>query len=415
MLAGHRCSSSRTAGLLVLAGVLAISGCAGRTAMLSQLSGPQPLRLNTIDDAPAVAAATVPAAEPRIRPAADVAASADIIAQAPAEPRSAWCEYLTEDAAADATILRGPILGGQVDDAGNGSVSLSLSMSGMRKAKLLEQSAEARCRRYLAENGLQKLIYLAPMELTAAGFRSKAQAIAQRTAELEKLRRRIRRETANGYITADRAAGLTTMIDSIYATAAEARSQAARRDKESLLSTGPADAYSAALLRAETDLADIDSRMRDADAFDLSLEAGYSDGDVGDGFDSLHDGVSGKLKFSMKLGAMAPRRFAHEKRAKAARIAAIRDQEGGTLWQLKALRRAHQKAITGLEESLLSLDRAITETRRFLTVVESTPDPQFSAAAIDGHLRMIQLQADKAAVSGSIAEIRSKLKQLAPG
>lgn len=178
---------------------------------------------------------------------------------------------------------------------------------------------------------------------------------------------------------------------------------------------GPAAEYSAELLKAEADLAEISSKMRTADAYDVAVEAGYSDSDTGDGFDTVDQGFSGRVKFSMKLGAFAPQRYTHEKRARDARIAAIRDQEGGALWQVRTLREAHMRAISGLEDSRMRLDRAIAETRRFMAVLGETPDSEFTGASIEARLRIIQLESDKAAVTGSLAEINTKLQQLAPG
>lgn len=407
MPAARPSSSSRTAAFAVLSAVLGISGCAGHGALL----GDATLRLTTIDDSQ-TAAAAVP--QPRIVPAAETPATQDIVVQA-SPKRSAWCDYLKEDAAADATVMRSPTLGGQIDDQNKGSVSLSLSYSSFRKASLIEQSAEARCRSYMAESGLQKVVFLAPQTLSAAGYGAKAAAIQRHTANLERAKARINKELKAGTITAGTAASLTAMIEGLYSAAAEARSQAPRRETADGMLTGPAAQYSAELLRAEDDLADISSRMRTADAFDVSLEAGYNDSTSGNGLDTLDDGLSGKVKFSMKLGAFAPQRYEHEQRARQARPAAIRDQEGGALWQIRALREAHQKATSGLEDSRARLERAIAETRHFLSVHETTPDPEFAGAAIEAKLRLIQLESDKAAVTGSLAEIRAKLKQLAPG
>ncbi len=347
------------------------------------------------------------AAAPRIQPAGDFAA--------PGEEQSAWCTYLKENAAADASVLRSPTLSGSIDDEQKGSVSLSLSVSSLSRAALIEKQARINCRRYLAETGLQKVVFLAPQTLSAAGYRARYKAVERRTAELEKLRKRIKSDISSGHLTADKAAGLTAMIDGLYSDAAAARSEFERRASSEGALTGPAAGYSAELLAAEADLADIDSKLRTADAVDVSLSAGYSDGDMGDGFDTVHDGVSGKVSFSMKLGAFAPSRYEHERRAREARIAAIRDQEGGALWQIRTLREAHLKAISGLEESQSRIDRAIAETKRFIALVSNTPDPEFSAPAIEARIRMVQLEADRAAVTGSLAEIRTKLTQLGNG
>lgn len=410
MPSGRRSSSSRAAATVVLTALLGISGCAGRSALLTEASAVPPLRLKTIDEA----AAAAPAPAPRIVPVAETPALKDVVVPASA-PLPAWCRYLMEDAAAGATVLRSPSLSGQIDDESKGSVALSLSMSSFRKAQLMEQSAEVRCRRYIAETGLQKVVFTAPQTLSAAGYRAKAAAITRHANELDRMRIRIRKEIAAGTITAEKAAGLTAMIDAMLSAAAEARSEAERRDTGGEVIAGPAAEYSADLLRTESELADLDSKMRTADAFDVSLEAGYSDADTGNGFDSMSEGFSGKVKFSMKLGAMAPSRYEHERRAREARIAAVRDEEGGALWQVKMLREAHMKAISGLEESRRRLDSAIAETRKFSKVLAGIPDADFAGPAIEARLRLIGLEADQAAVMGSLTEIRTRLKQLAPG
>lgn len=404
MPAARRSSSSRSAATFVLTAVLGLSGCANGTSLLSgnetsETKAPA-LRHTIVEDSAAVAA-------PAIQPAADIGAAA--------EPQSAWCTYLKENAAADASVLRSPTLSGSIDDEQKGSVSLSLSVSSLSRAALIERQARVNCRRYLAETGLQKVVFLAPQTLSAAGYRARFVAVERRATELEVLRKRIRKEIAAGNITADKAAGLSAMIDGLYSDAAAARSEYERRAGSENALTGPAAAYSAELMAAESDLSEIDSKLRTADAFDVSLSAGYSDGDVGDGFDTVHDGVSGKVSFSMKLGAFTPNRYEHERRARDARIAAIRDQEGGALWQIRTLREAHLRAISGLEESQSRIARAIAETTRYLALVSNTPDPDFSGAAIEARIRMVQLEADKAAVTGSLAEIRSKLKQLGNG
>lgn len=404
MPAGRRSSSSRSAATFVLTAVLGLSGCANGTALLTGGDAPEAkapaLRHTLVEDTAAASAAA-------IQPAADVAAQD--------EPRSAWCTYLKENAAADAALLRSPTLSGTIDDEQKGSVNLSLSISSLSRAALIEKQARVNCRRYLAETGLQKVVFLAPQTLSAAGYRARYKAVEARAAGLEVLRKRIRSETAAGNLAADKAAGLTAMIDGLYADAAAARSEYERRSGAEDALTGPAAAYSAELMAAEADLSAIDSKLRTADAFDVSLSAGYSDGDVGDGFDSVHDGVNGKLSFSMKLGAFTPGRFEHERRARDARIAAIRDQEGGALWQIRALRDAHLKAISGLEESQARIEKAIAGTKRYLALVSNTPDPDFTGPAIEARIRMVQLEADIAAVTGSLAEIKRKLKQLGTG
>lgn len=415
MLAGRHSSSSRAIALIALSAVIGMAGCASQTAPLLRLGGEADLRLKTIEDTPQDQAAATAAPTPRIVPVADHKASGDITEAAPDGGKSAWCRYLREDSAAEATILRSPTLSGQIDDQGKASINLGLSMSGFRKAQLSEDAAEARCRRYLAESSLQKIVFLAPQDLTAAGFSAKAAAIHGRRSELERIRKRIRRELAAGFVTAERASDLTVSIDQLYSLAAQAQSQAERRSNDGIRLPEGSAKLSADLLRAESDLQDISSQIRSADSFDVSLEAGYSDSRINDGLDSVSEGLNGRVRFSMKLGAFAPQRYAHEERAKQARIDAVRSEEGGALWQVRMLRDAHLKAITGLEDSRLQLDQALVEARKLLASLESVGEQEFAGPAIQARLQVIQLEAERAAVDGSVRDIRQKLKQLSAG
>ena len=55
-------------------------------------------------------------------------------------------------------------------------------------------------------------------------------AIQRHTADLERAKARINKELKAGTITAGTAASLTAMIEGLYSAAAEARSQAPRRE-----------------------------------------------------------------------------------------------------------------------------------------------------------------------------------------
>jgi hypothetical protein len=412
MPAGRRSFSRLAPALAAGVALIALAGCSGHLPVPGEASSPGSLRLAPIADEKVVAA---PAAAPRFLPAADSPAVDDIVPAAYVQPKSAWCNYLAADAAADAVVLRAPILGGEVDDEGHGSLSLSLSMSGLRKADLVERAAEAHCRRHLAVASLEKLVFLAPHELSTAGFSAHAEVIERRRAELEKIRVRIRSEVEKASVTAGEATRLLGLIDSLYSTASEARSQADRRQSAEGSLSGQAAEYSANLLRAESDIADLGSQMRTADAFDVSLEAGYRDDELDDGFDRLAQGVNGSIKFSMKLGAFTASRYESEKRAREARLAATRSPEGGVLWQIETLRKIHLRAIDGLEDARLEIERSMAEARRFEIKVVSVEAPEFVVPAIEVRLRLIQLEAERAAVTGSLAEIRGKLRKLAPG
>ena len=379
--------------------VLALAGCANQSNMLDE-----GFRFSILE----------PAREVRVIKATDTPAlKPTIITPVAATPSKlpAWCEYLSEDTLAQTTIMRSPRLSASSNNDGKASVSMGVSLSEFAKANLLEETAEARCRRYMAETGLQKLVFLSPQGLTSAGFRAKASAIQSHSGDIRALRSRVSKAMNDGYLDREKATMLTGLADQIMAEAANAKSQADRRTSDLLGTRDHASVLGRELLRAEADLEDLNSRMRTFDAVDLSVSAGWSDDITRDNFAIESNSLSGKVSLSMKLGALAPQRFEHEERAKRAKLRAI-GEEGGSLWQVNVLRIAHERAIEGLVESGTKIDNAIAETRKLVAALKGVEAPEFQGTHIQAKFRLIQLETDKAAVQGSIAEIRANMKRL---
>ncbi len=410
MPAGHRCSSRMRHAVSLLA-VFAVAGCTSA----GLLQGEPQLRLSTLDAQPATAAPAVPL---RLKPADEkviIKPASAINKPVLAEPRSAWCRYLQEDSAAQATILRSPSVSGSLDDSGKSRLSVGLSSSSFAKAHLIEQASEIRCRKYLAEAGLQKLVFLAPQGLTAAGFRAKADRVAQKKGELATLRKLVRQQLSAGNLTVEKATGLAVTIDQIIADGNSARSQADRRMTSGITDPQAARKLAAELLKAEAELDDMNSKLRTADAFDVSVSAGWNDSDISNGYSTSNDSFSGKVSFSVKLGAFAPSRFDHERNATAAKIEAMQSEEGGLLWQVDILRRAHQNALEGLDQSRRKLDEAIAEATRLVAVMRSVEGPEYVPTLIAAKIQLVRLQAERAGVDGSISEIKANMQKLRLG
>lgn len=324
----------------------------------------------------------------------------------------AWCEYLKEDSAAQAAIMRSPSISGNLSNDGKAGLSVGVSLTSIAKANLLENSAEVRCRRYMAETGLQKLVFLSPQGLTSAGFKAKASSILSQQKEIKALRRKIAAAMVNGDMDRERATILSGLADQLLVDANTAKSQADRRTGDLLGAKDQASVLGSELLRAEADMEDVNSRLRTYDAIDISVSAGWNDDLSTGGLDVTDEGFSGKVSFSMKLGAGLPSRFNHEERAKQAKLRAIKSEEGGALWQVGVLRLAHERAIEGLEESKAKLDDALKDANRLLAALNGVENPTFQATYISARLQIIKLKSDKAAISSSLDEIRSNLKRL---
>ncbi len=394
--------------------LLALAGCAGQQSLLGE-----GLRLTTYEQTKDVVAVSAkkPTDELLLKPTLTDAKAQDslqpVISPAAAKPDKipAWCEYLQEDTYAQTTIMRSPRLSGSVADDGKANVSLGMSLTDFSKANLMEESAEARCRRYMAESGLQKLVFLSPQGLTNAGYRSKHESIQKAKKDIQALRRSVSQAMKDGFLDREKATQLMGLADQLLAEGASAKSQADRRTGDFLGKKDRASLLGREMLRAESDLEDLNSRMRTFDNVDVSVSAGWSDDVTRDNFSVDSNGFSGKVSMSIKLGAVLPQRYAHEERAKQAKLRAI-GEEGGALWQVNVLRLAHERAIEGLVESRNKIESALAEVNKLTAALEGVRNPEFQAAQFGAKFKSIQLRSDKAAVEGSLAEIRTNLKRL---
>jgi hypothetical protein len=408
----HFSSKHRRLGLWGV--MLALAGCAGQSTLLDGL------RLTAQAESREIVTVPQPVLKPTIKPEGtkvdivvkDTTQKAIVIpAGVEVEKRPAWCDYLKEDMAAQTTILRSPTVKASVDDGARANVSMGLSVTDFAKANVMERSAEAQCRRYMAQSGLQKLVFLSPQGLTNAGYRAKSDAILKRKKDIQALRRTVSQAMADGFIDREKATTLMGLADQLLSEASQAKSQADRRTGDFLGSKDQASLLGRELMRAEADLEDLNSRLRTFDAVDVSVSAGWSDDLNNRNFAALDDSLSGKVSLSVKLGALAPSRFEHEERAKQAKLRAIAE-EGGPLWQVNVLRLAHERAIQGLEESRSKINSAIAEVDKLTGALAGVKSPEFQATSINAKFRLIQLKSDQAAVEGSLAEIRSNLKRL---
>jgi hypothetical protein len=386
---------------------LALAGCAGQSNLL------EGLRLDTLQGGRDIA---VVSSE---KPLADVPLKSTLVdskveimpAASKPEKLPAWCEYLKEDTYAQTTIMRSPRMSGSFADDGKANVGLGMSITDFAKANVMEETAEVKCRRYMAESGLHKLVFLSPQGLTSAGYRAKYESVQKSKKELQALRRNISKAMNDGFLDRERATVLMGLADQLMAEGASAKSQADRRTGDFLGKRDHASLLGREMLRAEAELEDLNSRMRTFDNVDVSVSAGWADDVTSEDFAVNSEGFSGKISMSVKLGAVLPQRYDHEERAKRAKLRAI-GEEGGAMWQVNVLRLAHERAIAGLEDARAKILSSMEEANKLTKALDGVRNPEFQGTAYAARIRVMQLKADKAAVEGSIAEIKSNLKRL---
>ena len=201
-------------------------------------------------------------------------------------------------------------------------------------------------------------------------------------------------------------------MDQYLAEGANAKSQADRRHNEHDMSPKNADVLSQELLRAEADLDHVNSQIRTYENMDVAVQAGYGSTGTFTPGGTTAEGFTGKVSFSMKLGVADERRFDHERAATQAKLRAMEGEDGGLIWQVGVLKRAHENAIAGLVESQAKLDKAIVESTHLLAILSSVPNPEFESSRLTARYDIMKMMADRAGIVGSIAEIRANLGRL---
>ncbi len=340
------------------------------------------------------------------------------LAQAePAHSASAWCEYLRRDAAATATILRSPTVAGEINDTGDKAIAIDLDVMDLAKAHLIERAARARCRRFHASVSLKEQAIAQPHRLTRAGFEAKANLIDARRGLLRSYRSQTTKSLNAGNMTVAQASGLTVAIARIIADGARARSQADRRSQARYDVRRDIGLAQADLAAATRDLDRIKRHIRTTDALSLKLIGGWRDdeGSVGsldrDETDTGGTGYYGKLKMSVRLGALNPARRWHEQAAVAAQLQAVREV-GGPVWVLNMVTDAHERALRGLRVAQTQLQSNAVELRRAIQRFGLGDRRQFLAALLKAKIELIQTDAQIAALSASIAEITASRRTL---
>jgi hypothetical protein len=148
---------------------------------------------------------------------------------------------------------------------------------------------------------------------------------------------------------------------------------------------------------------------------DVSVSAGWNDLGLRDGFDVQENSFGGKVSVSFKLGAVAPQRFEHERRARDAKLKALQEQVDAPARQVAAQRQAQQQALADLAQSQARLNEMLADTIKLVKVLGSVRSAEFAGTFIAAKIQVIRLLADKAAIDGSIEEIEQNMKRLKIG
>ncbi len=411
------CSSERLVRLpaaLAAIAMLALAGCSTTTsdALSVNAATTQVERKATADT---VKTGAISAREKDSAELTRIAASTNESAGPAPLSRSAWCDYLENNANAEAEIIGSPSLAGSADDAGNYSFNIGVNLLDYKKAELVRQTGGLKCRQYTANKVIEATIKLADEAVALRGAVARHQAVIGSDSELSAISSQARNLVSGGALTAQEGDRIANAVRAIRAKGDKARSEIDRRKDHPALRHGEIAGQTRELADSDYELQRIDRQIRTLDAFSLNLEAGYRMQERNDilNAEPASEDVFAKVKVGIRLGALSPRRQQFEDAAASARAASMSEELGGPLWQTEYARSAAAKALPGLREAAQKTQAALNAARQGARNMAASDRPELAAAALAARVEAVSLKAELAALNAAIAEIENNLRRLA--
>ena len=412
-----RRSSSRIALAVIsaLGGGLTLAGCTGGNLVESASAVAKDARTATherVEPARDATTGSLYAARPGPGQTKRVGRATGAVTRLRTEPtpgahRSERCRELEALAGVRTTMLRSPTVNATARANGAVGASVGYDLVDLRRARLVEEEADALCRRNLAAARVKGYVSSAADAISHAGLTARANSIETDRHELAAVRNAVSWHLRQGTLTMPQAGTLRQFAARIEAGGEGARADAKRREVVGVDRAKLFDRAVSQLIAAEHDLAEIARRQRTADAVSLSVSGGYSDTTNPTDLRNAHGETYGLVKMSVRTGALLPGRHAYEDVATASRIAALDDAGTGSVWRLGELHRAARRSIASLEAQVAQLRIGIAEAERMMAEPPSPLDDGLEVKKLRTRLDLVTLRADLAAARATLADMHS--------
>ncbi|MFZ1813770.1 MAG: hypothetical protein WBO55_03165 [Rhizobiaceae bacterium] len=327
--------------------------------------------------------------------------------------REAWCDYLVNNANAEAEIIASPTLSGSTDDSGNYSLNIGVNLLDFHKAKLVRRSGDAKCKQHSASKIIAASMQLADEAVVLASANARLTFLEGRLGEINSISAQAGGLVANGSITAQQAESIRRAASSARADMEKARAEVDRRRDFPAIEGTELTGQNRRLVEAEEELQTIDRDIRTLDSLSLNLEAGYRAQDA----DSLlgepaSESTYAKVKFGIRLGALSSRREAYEDAALVARNAALHQELGGPVWRTAYTQASTQKALHGMRSARSQLAASRKSALRTAGDLAASDNADLMATALAARMEAIALGAELAGVDAAIAQMEDNVRRL---
>ena len=329
------------------------------------------------------------------------------------QQRSAWCDYLINNANAQAEIIASPSVSASTDDSGNYSVNIGVNLLDYRRAELVRQSGEVKCNQHTASKIISSAMQLADEAAILASAVAKEAYLRGKAGEMDKIAARARALAGRGDITNQQADAVIRLVAARKAEMENARSDIEKRKDFPSVEGWQIAGRNRELVEAETRLQGIDREIRTLDALSIDIEGGYralqTDALLGD---PASEDLYAKVKLGLKLGALSPRRQAYEDAALAARQDALNEELGGPIWRAGYAESSGAKALPGLKRARDQISAAKSSAERTAANLSASERPELLANALAVRLEAIGHGAELAGANAAISQIEDNLRRL---
>ncbi len=325
---------------------------------------------------------------------------------------SARCRRILADTGIETEILRSPTLSGNVTTDKDFGIGASFDFIDLKRANLKEELALARCYRNVVTLKLSQLLVTSSQASTRAGYLAKARILGSGRGEFSKIKRSINNAVNNGIITGSRAAILRQHLSQARLEEAKARSEASRREIVDRILNKNFKDLDQNLITADRRIYDIEERMRTVDAIKIRGSINYNVIDQNGTplvrpITGRSSGVTGKINLSIRLGAFSRRRQELERISRNARVEQNYEEESGTLWRINELAKSNKSMLSGLYQQRAQLQKALNEATRNSRASDAEFEEELVPARIRGRIDALSLRANLAGVNATIEDIKA--------
>ena len=333
-----------------------------------------------------------------------------IVEDIAAEP-SARCRVILARAGVSSSILRSPSITSEISDDKSTNLGIGYDLVDLRRARLTEELAEARCRRQAAFVRLQQLLVTSSQALSRAGYLARARILEKSSKKFDRIERDIKVSLDDGDMTHQRATLLLQYLKQVRAKSASSRGEAAKREIMDRVYERDYKQLDIELADAEREIHRLQTRIRTASALSFKASANYGTtvDDTNGGFvrSITDDGdLTGKLELSVRLGAFSRRRHQLEEIAGEARVAQMYEEESGTLWRVEELRKANSRVLSSLRGQRRDVKEALDKAKINTSGKFVEFDPNQIPSQLRAKIDVIALKAELAALDATIRDTK---------